>query len=72
MPRLALADHRTAIDRVSRRLFLHGGISIGALSLLTGCDLQNDDAVDRVVSAMLRWNDRMQALLFSCARLAPT
>lgn len=66
------ADHRRGLERVSRRLFLHGTLSIGALSLLTGCNLEDDDAVDRALSAMSRWNDKMQAALFSRARLAPT
>ena len=72
MSRINLSDHRTAVERVSRRLFLRGSLSVGALSLLTGCNLENDDAVDRVLSAMSRWNDKAQAALFSASRLAPT
>ena len=53
---------------MSRRLFLRGSLSIGALSLLTGCNLEDDDAVDRVLSAMSRWNDTVQAALFSRSR----
>ena len=45
---------------------------VSALSLLTGCNLEDDDAVDRVLWAMSRWNDRVQAALFSRARMAPT
>jgi DMSO/TMAO reductase YedYZ molybdopterin-dependent catalytic subunit len=66
------ADHRKGLERVSRRLLLRGTLSIGALSLLAGCNLENDDAVDRVLSAMSRWNDKVQAALFSSARMAPT
>ena len=72
MSRINLSDHRTAVERVSRRLFLRGSLSVGALSLLTGCNLENDDAVDRALSAMSRWNDKAQAALFSASRLAPT
>ena len=64
--------HRRSLQRASRRLFLRGTLSIGALSLLTGCNLEDDDAVDRLLSAMSRWNDTVQAALFSRARLAPT
>jgi DMSO/TMAO reductase YedYZ molybdopterin-dependent catalytic subunit len=64
--------HRRGLQRASRRLFLRGTLSIGALSLLTGCNLEDDDAVDRVLSAMSRWNDTVQAALFSRARMAPT
>ena len=66
------ADHRRGLQRESRRLFLRGTLSIGALSLLTGCNLEDDDAVDRALTAMSRWNDRVQAALFSRTRLAPT
>jgi DMSO/TMAO reductase YedYZ molybdopterin-dependent catalytic subunit len=71
MAKVNPADHRRGLVLASRRLFLRGTLSIGALSLLTGCNLEDDDAVDRVLSAMSRWNDRVQAALFSAARLAP-
>jgi DMSO/TMAO reductase YedYZ molybdopterin-dependent catalytic subunit len=64
--------HRRGLERASRRLFLRRTLSVGALSLLTGCNLEDDDAVDRVLSAMSRWNDTVQAALFSRARMAPT
>ncbi len=72
MARIDPAAHRRGLERASRRLFLRGTLSIGALSLLTGCNLEDDDAVDRVLSAMSRWNDKVQAALFSTARMAPT
>ena len=72
MFRVDPAVHRRSLERVSRRLFLRGTLSIGALSLLSGCNLEDDDAVDRVLSAMSRWNDTVQAALFSSARMAPT
>jgi DMSO/TMAO reductase YedYZ molybdopterin-dependent catalytic subunit len=65
-------DHRRGLERVSRRLLLRHTLSLGAVSLLTGCNLEDDDAVDRVLWAMSRWNDRVQAALFSRARMAPT
>jgi DMSO/TMAO reductase YedYZ molybdopterin-dependent catalytic subunit len=72
MPHIDPTLHRQGLARVSRRLLLRGSLSIGGLALLTGCNLDNDDAVDRVLSAMSRWNDAVQAALFSRARLAPT
>jgi DMSO/TMAO reductase YedYZ molybdopterin-dependent catalytic subunit len=51
---------------------LKHSLSVGALSMLTGCNLQDGDAVDRVLWAMSRWNDRVQAWLFDPNRLAPT
>ena len=59
------------VARVERRLFLKQSLSLGALSLLSGCELTDDDNVQRVLGAMSRWNDRAQAWLFDPKRLAP-
>ena len=63
---------RTELLRAQRRLFLRSGLSLGALAMLTGCNMQDGDTVDKVLWAMSRWNDRVQAWLFRGARLAPT
>jgi DMSO/TMAO reductase YedYZ molybdopterin-dependent catalytic subunit len=70
--RLRLDEHRSALRLLERRLLLKRGLSLGALTMLTGCNLQDGDAVDRVLWAMSRWNDRVQAWLFDPTRLAPT
>ena len=66
---------RSQLASVERRLFLRQGLSLGALSLLSGCDLSEkityDDDVQRILTAMSRWNDRAQSFLFDPARLAP-
>ena len=62
---------RAQIERIERRLFLKRGLSLGALALLSGCDVTDDDAVQRVLTGMSRWNDRVQAWLFDPDRLAP-
>ncbi len=67
-----LAGHQPALARIERRLLLRNGLSLGALTMLTGCDLSDDDAVDRVLLAMSRWNDKVQAALFDPNKLAPT
>ncbi|HEY8067968.1 MAG TPA: molybdopterin-dependent oxidoreductase [Burkholderiales bacterium] len=56
---------------LERRLFLRQGLSLGALSLLSGCALTDDDSVQKVLTAMSRWNDGVQAKIFSAQRLAP-
>jgi hypothetical protein len=68
---IQLGQHRSALQRVERRHLLKGCLSLGALTMLTGCNLQDGDAVDRVLWAMSRWNDRVQAWLFDSNRLAP-
>ena len=65
--------HATQLHRIERRHLLRGGLSLGALSLLSGCDLSNNDSlIDRALWAMLRVNDRIQAALFDPSRLAET
>ncbi len=71
-PKLKAADFQPQLRRLERRLFLRSGLSLGALTLLTGCNLQDGDTVDRVLWAMSRFNDRVQAALFNSNALAPT
>ena len=69
---IRLDDHRAAVRKVERRMLLRGGLSVGALAMLSGCNLQDGDAVDRVLWAMSHWNDRVQGWLFDPNKLAPT
>lgn len=71
-PPVRLADHRTGLVRLERRLMLRSSLSLGALAMLSGCNLQDGDTVDKVLWAMSRWNDRVQARLFRADKLAPT
>jgi DMSO/TMAO reductase YedYZ molybdopterin-dependent catalytic subunit len=70
--RVRLDDVRPQMERLGRRLFLKQSLSLGAVTMLTGCNLADGDAVDRTLAAMSRWNDRVQAALFDPKRLAPT
>ncbi len=58
------------MDLERRRLF-GGSLSVGALTLLTGCDISDHDSVQRALATVSRFNDRVQAALFSQSRLAP-
>jgi DMSO/TMAO reductase YedYZ molybdopterin-dependent catalytic subunit len=69
---VTVEDIRPALRRLERRGLIRGGLSLGALTLLTGCNLSDGDAVDRALFAMSRFNDRVQALLFDPNTLAPT
>jgi DMSO/TMAO reductase YedYZ molybdopterin-dependent catalytic subunit len=60
------------MPRSSRRLFLRNTLSLGGLSLLTGCSVVNEDAAEKVLMKVSRFNDRMQAWLFDPGKLAPT
>ena len=60
------------VREIERRLFLKQGLSIGALTLLTGCDVTDTSALQSVLDGISRWNDRAQALIFNPRRLMPT
>jgi DMSO/TMAO reductase YedYZ molybdopterin-dependent catalytic subunit len=57
---------------LERRLMLRGAISLGALGLLSGCDITDEESVHKVLWGMSRWNDRVQMALFDPKRLSPT
>src|SRR5215510_3930458 len=68
----ALLRTSAAAREIERRLFLKQGLSVGALTLLTGCDVTDTSAVQSVLNGISRWNDRAQAALFNPHRLMPT
>jgi DMSO/TMAO reductase YedYZ molybdopterin-dependent catalytic subunit len=67
-----LTRKRALVDDINRRNVLRGAVSLGALSLLTGCDVSEDDSVQKVLRAVSAWNDRVQAAIFRPHHLAPT
>ena len=67
-----LLDVRSELAMPSRRLFTQRALTLGGLSLLTGCSLTDDTSVNRLLMSVSRFNDRVQAWLFDPKRLAPT
>ena len=67
-----LADARRELDMPSRRLFGKRMLTLGGLSLLTGCTITDDASVNTFLTAVSRLNDRVQGWLFDPTRLAPT
>ena len=57
---------------IERRLFLRQTLSLGALTLLTGCDVTAPDGVQAILNDMSKFNDGVQAAIFRQDRLAPT
>jgi DMSO/TMAO reductase YedYZ molybdopterin-dependent catalytic subunit len=70
-PKLLIRDAAKLLPQSSRRMFLRGAVSLGALSMLTGCDIIDGPASESVLRVISRFNDRVQALLFSETTLAP-
>ena len=62
---------RPQIEKIERRIFLRHGLSLGALALLTGCDVTDAESVQKALWAMSRWNDRVQDWVFDPGKLAP-
>ncbi len=68
----SLAGHSPGLIRsLERRIFLRQGLSLGALAMLSGCNLTDDESVQTVLNRMSRWNDGVQGILFNPSRLAP-
>ena len=67
-----LDNHRPLVAEVDRRLMLRGGLSLGLLTLLTGCEPESNESIRSALLAMSRFNDRFQEALFDVNKLAPT
>src|SRR4051794_16649395 len=67
-----LQENRTLVDDVNRRGLLRGAVSLGALTMLTGCNVTHTDTVQSVLRRISQFNDRVQEALFRPNHLAPT
>jgi DMSO/TMAO reductase YedYZ molybdopterin-dependent catalytic subunit len=56
----------------SRRRFIAGGASLGALTLLTGCDVSDSFSAEKLLVQISKFNDKVQAAIFNPNTLAPT
>jgi DMSO/TMAO reductase YedYZ molybdopterin-dependent catalytic subunit len=56
---------------IDRRKFTGSGLSLGALTLLTGCDISDNDSVQAMFAKVSRWNNFVQGALFSGTHFAP-
>ena len=67
-----LAENRAMVEDIDRRGVLRGAVSLGALTMLTGCDVSENDSVQQALRAVSSWNDRVQEAIFRPNHLAPT
>lgn len=72
MDRSLVSAGSSQIQLLQRRLLLKQTLSVGALSLLSGCSLTDAESVQKVLWAVSRWNDKVQGAIFRPNRLAPT
>ena len=68
----ALTENRKLIEDIDRRGLLRGAVSLGALTMLTGCDVSEINTVQKGLRAVSAWNDRVQQTIFRSQHLAPT
>jgi DMSO/TMAO reductase YedYZ molybdopterin-dependent catalytic subunit len=71
-PQLLVKDAAKLMPDPTRRLFLRGGLSLGALTLLTGCEVFDEFSAESLLMKVSRFNDGVQAWLFDPNRLAQT
>jgi len=67
-----LKENKQLIKEIDRRNVLRGAVSLGALTMLTGCDVSENGQVQDVLRAVSAWNDRVQQAIFRPNHLAPT
>ena len=72
----ALSEARSLIRRrfepPTRRIFLQRTLTLGGLSLLSGCSISDNKTVEAALQRISRFNDSAQAWLFDPTQLAPT
>src|SRR3954454_9190453 len=67
-----IKDAAKLLPNPARRLFLRNTASLGALVLLTGCDIIDGPTSERALRKVSEFNDWIQARLFNPNRLAET
>jgi DMSO/TMAO reductase YedYZ molybdopterin-dependent catalytic subunit len=60
------------LEQPARRLFMRRSLTLGGLSLLTGCAVTDSRSAETALMKISRFNDKVQAWLFDPDRLAPT
>src|ERR1700743_2779689 len=70
--KLLVKDAAKLLPDPARRRFIAGGASLGALTLLTGCDVSDSFLADSLLARISKFNDSGQAAIFNPYALAPT
>ena len=69
---LLVRDAVKTMPDLTRRRFIAGGASLGALTLLTGCDVSDSFSAEQMLKQVSKFNDGVQSLIFNPNALAPT
>jgi DMSO/TMAO reductase YedYZ molybdopterin-dependent catalytic subunit len=69
---LLVKDAMKIMPDPMRRNFLRGAASLGALTMLTGCNVIDGDTAEGILRKVSEFNDKVQAAIFNPSKLAPT
>jgi DMSO/TMAO reductase YedYZ molybdopterin-dependent catalytic subunit len=67
-----LKDASRLLAAPARRRLLQGGLTLGGLAMLTGCNVSDSKTAESLLMRVSRFNDRVQGWLFDPNQLAPT
>src|SRR5690349_24989493 len=70
--KLLVRDATQIMPDLTRRRFITGGASLGALTLLTGCDVVDSSSAETMLAKVSKFNDAVQSFIFNPDALAPT
>jgi DMSO/TMAO reductase YedYZ molybdopterin-dependent catalytic subunit len=70
--KMLVKDASRLMPDLTRRRFITGGASLGALTMLTGCDVVDSSSAEDLLKHVSKFNDAVQALIFNPNTLAPT
>ncbi|MCW5690207.1 MAG: molybdopterin-dependent oxidoreductase [Pseudolabrys sp.] len=67
-----MEENRKLVQDINRRGLLRGTLSLGALTMLTGCTISDTDTVQSFLRTISAFNDKVQEAIFRPNHLAPT
>lgn len=70
--RTVMEENKQLIADINRRKILRGTLSLGALTMLTGCSVSDTSPMQAFLRAISAFNDKFQEALFRPDHLAPT
>ncbi|MBS0247777.1 MAG: molybdopterin-dependent oxidoreductase [Proteobacteria bacterium] len=67
-----IEDNKKLVQDINRRGLLRGTLSLGALTMLTGCNVSDTDTMQSFLRTISAFNDKVQEAIFRPNHLAPT
>lgn len=67
-----MEENKKLVQDINRRGLLRGTLSLGALTMLTGCTISDTDTAQSFLRTISAFNDKVQEAIFRPNHLAPT